>query len=72
METVWPRNAESSSSFIASTSRPSTFKVPEICVRFFGNSRISARRVTLLPEPDSPSRPSTSPSPSVSEMSLTA
>ncbi len=33
-------------------------------MRFFGNSRISARKVTLLPEPDSPSRPSTSPSPS--------
>src|ERR1700745_4352054 len=48
--------------------RPSTFTVPEICVRFFGSSRISARKVTLLPEPDSPSRPSTSPSPSESEM----
>ena len=31
--------------------------LPEICVRFFGNSRISARKVTLLPDPDSPSRP---------------
>jgi hypothetical protein len=27
--------------------------LPEICVRFFGKSRISARSVTLLPEPDS-------------------
>jgi len=45
---------------------------PEICVRFFGNSRIKARNVTLLPDPESPSMPSTSPSPSVSERSLTA
>lgn len=46
--------------------------LPEICVRFFGSSRISARRVTLLPEPDSPSRPSTSPSPSERLRSFTA
>src|ERR1700740_3276136 len=29
------------------------------CVRLFGNRCISARKVTLLPDPDSPSSPST-------------
>ena len=45
---------------------------PTIAESDVGNSRISARKVTLLPEPDSPSRPSTSPSPSEKLRSLTA
>src|SRR3974390_2795512 len=46
--------------------------LPAICVRFFGNSRITARKVTLLPEPGSPSSPSPSPSPSEKLRSFTA
>ena len=57
---------------MASTSRPITSTLPDICVRFFGNSRIRARSVTLLPDPDSPSRPSTSLVPSERLRSFTA
>jgi len=39
---------DSSSSSSAST-RAKHLDAAEICVRFFGNSRISARRVTLCP-----------------------
>src|SRR6516225_10336407 len=46
---------------MVSTSWPSTRTLPVIRARRGGNRRINARRVTVLPEPDSPRMHSTSP-----------
>ena len=57
---------------IARTSRPSILTLPSICVRRGGSRRIRARKVTLLPEPDSPRMHSTSPGCTLKLTPLTA
>src|SRR6266545_1144487 len=69
----FPRTLRMSSSLSLSRSRPSKMTWPETmrpggC----GISRISDRALTLLPHPDSPTRPSASPSASVNATPLTA
>src|SRR6516165_4853401 len=68
---VPPRSSSSRATGAAVTSSPLMMTRPSIS-QFAGNSRIRARNVTLLPEPDSPSIPSISPRPRRKLTPLTA
>src|SRR6266851_2019170 len=61
MATRWPRRSPRARAPMSSTSSPSTRMLPDQRVRCSGWSRRIERRVTLLPEPDSPRMPSVSP-----------
>src|SRR6266481_10144863 len=61
MATLWPRRSPRAREPMSSTSSPSTRMLPDQRVRCSGWSRRIERRVTLLPEPDSPRMPSVSP-----------
>src|SRR5580704_3587849 len=61
MATRWPRRSPRARGLMSSTSSPSTRMLPDQRVRCSGWSRRIERRVTLLPEPDSPRMPSVSP-----------
>ena len=61
IEMSLPRNLRSSSSFSASTSRPSKVMLPATILPGSGTSRRMERAVIDFPDPDSPTMPTVSP-----------
>ena len=72
MENSRPRSARMRRSGRRVTSSPQTEMLPETMRAFRGSSRMTALHSMLLPQPDSPTSASTSPSFTVSETSRTA
>ncbi len=72
IETVVPRSSLRRSSPAAVTSTPSISIVPPVSFAPRGSRPTSARRVTVFPEPDSPTRPSASPGSTSNETPSTA
>ena len=72
IDAVPPRNADSALPDKPSTSTPATLMRPSMVARRSSCNRKIERSVTLLPEPDSPKIPSTSPRASVRSTPSTA